>query len=73
MSHMWEASPGGPICLCRTLQSRAFMDAWLGSLANLTAADPVPWEQAAATELVNTRPELRAAVSFLNATYLPSL
>ena len=50
------------------------MDAWLSGLANLTTAgDVVPWEQAAATDLLNRRAELRAGVSLLNASYLPSL
>jgi hypothetical protein len=56
-----------------SLQSRAFMDAWLGGLANLTAGDAVPWEQAAATDLLNERADLRAAARLLNASYLPSL
>lgn len=56
-----------------TLQSRAFVDAWLGGLANLTTGDVVPWEQAAATDLLNSRADLRAGVSLLNASYLPSL
>ena len=49
------------------------MDAWLGGLANLTLNDTVPWEQAAATDLLNSRADLRAAASLLNASYLPSL
>lgn len=49
------------------------MDAWLGGLANLTANDTVPWEQAAATDLLNRRADLRAAAKLLNASYLPSL
>lgn len=49
------------------------MGGWFGGLANLTATDAVPWEQAAATVLLNRSADLRAAVHILNATYFPSL
>jgi hypothetical protein len=71
--HMYlPAAPAQWIVIC-TLQSRSIMDAWLGGLANLTATDLVPWEQQQATELLNRRADLRAAVRLLNASYLPSL